>query len=52
MSDLTLSPSDEHAHVPGEERLWGESWYFDFTDRDGWLGTGLAWSVRAGRSSR
>ena len=23
---------------PGEERLWGESWYFDFTDREGTLG--------------
>ena len=23
---------------PGDERLWGESWYFDFIDRDGTLG--------------
>ena len=25
-------------HPPGDERLWGESWYFDFTDREGTLG--------------
>src|SRR5690606_21673699 len=29
---------DEHAHPPGDERLWGESWYFDFSTRDGDLG--------------
>ena len=23
---------------PGEERLWGESWYFDFANREGTLG--------------
>ena len=30
--------ADERAHPPGDERLWGESWYFDFTDREGTLG--------------
>jgi hypothetical protein len=38
MSDLTLTPADERAHAPGPERLWGESWYFDFTNREGTLG--------------
>src|SRR5687768_10883115 len=35
---VVLSPSDEHAHPPGDERLWGESWYLDFTNREGTLG--------------
>jgi len=35
---VQLSAADEHGHEPGPERLWGESWYFDFTDRDGTLG--------------
>jgi hypothetical protein len=38
VTDLPLSAADEHAHRPGEERLWGESWYFDFTNREGTLG--------------
>ncbi|MGH9083879.1 MAG: DUF7065 domain-containing protein [Acidimicrobiales bacterium] len=38
MTDLDLTPADELAHPPGEERLWGESWYFDFATRDGSLG--------------
>lgn len=38
MSDLQLAATDEHAHPPGDERLWGESWYFDFASRDGSLG--------------
>ena len=38
MSEGTLSSGDERAHAPGTERLWGESWYFDFTDREGTLG--------------
>ncbi|MFZ6003985.1 MAG: DUF7065 domain-containing protein [Actinomycetota bacterium] len=38
MSDLVLTRDDEQAHTPGEERLWGESWYFDFAARDGSLG--------------
>jgi len=33
-----MPASDELAHTPGGERLWGESWYFDFTDREGTLG--------------
>ena len=37
-ADLTLLASDEQAHAPGPERLWGESWYFDFTNREGTLG--------------
>ena len=35
---VVLTDADERAHAPGEERLWGESWYFDFTDREGTLG--------------
>ena len=35
---VELTAADELAHPPGEERLWGESWYFDFTDREGTLG--------------
>jgi hypothetical protein len=35
---LELAPSDEHPHPPGDERLWGESWYFDFSTREGDLG--------------
>lgn len=33
-----LTVDDERAHPPGDERLWGESWYFDFAQRDGSLG--------------
>lgn len=33
-----LGSADELAHPPGDERLWGESWYFDFSDREGTLG--------------
>jgi hypothetical protein len=35
---VPLVAADERAHRPGGERLWGESWYFDFADRDGSLG--------------
>lgn len=38
MSDLELTAADELAHPPGSERLWGESWYFDFSNREGTLG--------------
>ena len=38
MTDLELTSADERAHPAGPERLWGESWYFDFADRDGSLG--------------
>jgi hypothetical protein len=38
VSDLQLTPADEREHPAGPERLWGESWYFDFADRDGTLG--------------
>ena len=30
--------SDEYRHEPGLERLWNESWYFDFASRDGAVG--------------
>lgn len=33
-----LEQADELPHEPGEERLWGESWYFDFANREGTLG--------------
>lgn len=35
---VPLTDADEHAHAAGPERLWGESWYFDFTNRAGTLG--------------
>ncbi|MBA2283788.1 MAG: hypothetical protein H0W25_21480 [Acidimicrobiia bacterium] len=55
--------ADEGRHPPGNEPLWGESWYFDFTQPDGSLGgwvrlglypnLGVAWYhayvVRPGR---
>ena len=31
---LRPAPADEHAHSPGDERLWNESWYFDVADPD------------------
>jgi hypothetical protein len=33
-----VDPADEAAHGPGPEPLWGESWYFDFTQPDGSIG--------------
>ena len=33
-----MRPEDERRHIPGSERLWGESWYFDFAQPDGSLG--------------
>jgi hypothetical protein len=58
-----VEASDEGRHPPGPERLWSESWYFDFTQSDGsiggWIrlglypGLGIAWYhayvVRPGR---
>ena len=38
MAEPTLSPEDEHAHEPGPEPLWNESWYLDFLTPDGSLG--------------
>lgn len=38
MDTLTPTSADEHAHEPGSERLWGESWYFDWASVDGALG--------------
>jgi hypothetical protein len=35
---VTVSTRDEGRHEPGPERLWNESWYFDFTTHDGSLG--------------
>jgi hypothetical protein len=36
--DPTFTGADEQRHAPGPEELWGESWYFDFFDRDGTTG--------------
>lgn len=33
-----LDPRDEYRHAPGTDRLWQESWYFDFHDAAGTLG--------------
>jgi hypothetical protein len=35
LPSLTPDPSDEVRHQPGDDRLWNESWYFDFVTRDG-----------------
>lgn len=35
LPDLTPDPADEGRHPPGTERLWGESWYYDFVTTDG-----------------
>jgi hypothetical protein len=35
---LEVDPADERCHAPGDEPLWNESWYFDFTSSDGRLG--------------
>jgi hypothetical protein len=41
---LQPRPADEGRHEPGEENLWNESWYFDFTTTE----TGLAGYTRLG----
>ena len=33
-----VEPADEGIHPPGDERLWSESWYFDFVAPDGSIG--------------
>ena len=33
-----LTPADEQLHTPGPERLWNESYYFDFAAPDGSVG--------------
>ncbi len=33
-----MKPEDERRHRPGRARLWGESWYFDFSTADASLG--------------
>lgn len=38
MIELPLTAADERAHPPDDQPRWGESWYFDFTDRAGTLG--------------
>jgi hypothetical protein len=35
---VAITTGDERRHPPGEEPLWGESWYFDFASHDGGLG--------------
>lgn len=41
---LRPNPEDEQTHLPGPERDWNESWYFDFVDE----ARGLAGWVRLG----
>ena len=41
---LAPQPVDEGSHRPGDEHLWNESWYFDFTT----TATGLAGYTRLG----
>ncbi|HEY9263503.1 MAG TPA: phosphotransferase [Mycobacterium sp.] len=42
---LRPAAEDEGPHVPGDEELWNESWYFDFADDrqgiGGWVRLGL-----------
>jgi hypothetical protein len=33
-----VTPADEGRHAPGDEMLWGESWYHDFAAQDGSYG--------------
>lgn len=35
---IPADPADEGRHAPGDDRLWNESWYFDFAAPDGSLG--------------
>jgi len=35
---MSVPASDEGRHAPGDDPLWSESWYFDFTTPDGALG--------------
>lgn len=35
LPSLTPDPADEGRHQPDADRLWNESWYFDFVTRDG-----------------
>ena len=35
LPSLTPDPADEGRHPPAGERLWGESWYYDFVTTDG-----------------
>jgi hypothetical protein len=45
MTAFHLRGDDEHRHLPGTDRSWGESWYHDFVASDGsyggWLRLGL-----------
>src|SRR3546814_11142456 len=38
MTGEILTPADELSHAPGPGRRWQESWYLDFTNREGTLG--------------
>jgi len=39
------TPADERRHEPGDDQLWNESWYVDFSDAGG---TGIGGYVRLG----
>ncbi|MBM3660584.1 MAG: hypothetical protein FJW95_13940 [Actinobacteria bacterium] len=45
MTAFHLRGDDEHRHLPGTDRSWGESWYHDFAATDGsyggWVRLGL-----------
>lgn len=45
MTAFHLRGDDEHRHLPGTDRSWGESWYHDFAASDGsyggWVRLGL-----------
>lgn len=49
---LQPQAEDEKQHTPGSEKMWNESWYFDFVDQKqgvaGWLRLGL---VRNGKGN-
>ncbi len=36
--EYRVEPADEAPHIPGPERLWNESWYFDWVDQSNGLG--------------
>jgi hypothetical protein len=45
LEPLQPQPEEEKQHTPGPEKMWNESWYFDFVDQKqgvaGWIRLGL-----------
>lgn len=45
-----VAPRDEHAHDPGPDHWWNESWYADVADPDGGYGAWLRFGLYPNRS--